>query len=65
MPTETFCDGLSMTVDVTLVTLVLPSMLDSSLIELKGPETFLDLDCLLVGLILLWNAVQCSAWSLT
>jgi hypothetical protein len=43
-----------------------PSLrLDFPLVELRGPDTFLDLGRLLVGLILLWNAVQYLAWSLT
>jgi hypothetical protein len=40
-------------------------LLDFPLGKHKGPETFFDLDGLLVGLILLWNAVQCSVWSST
>ena len=43
----------------------LSSRLDFLLVELRGLDMFLDLGHLLVGLILLWNAVQCLAWSLT
>jgi hypothetical protein len=73
MPTETLGWSVKMDGSTERVFEVLdaspnasPSLrLDFPLVELRGPDTFLDLGCLLVGLILLWNVVQCSAWSLT
>jgi hypothetical protein len=73
MPTETLVWSVKMDGSTERVFEVLDaspnaspsSRLDFLLVELRGLDMFLDLGRLLVGLILLWNAVQCLAWSLT